>query len=65
MFVWKRPKINEKEAGDGPFLKKLGSCHTFIWDPQMKMNEIINQITKNDFFCFNGDKLCSYSMSVA
>ena len=23
MFAWKRPKINEKEAGDGPFLKKL------------------------------------------
>ena len=22
MFVWKRPKINEKEAGVGPFLKK-------------------------------------------
>ena len=22
MFVWKRPKINEKEAGDGPFKKK-------------------------------------------
>ena len=22
MFVWKRPKINKKEAGDGPFLKK-------------------------------------------
>ena len=23
MFVWKRPKINEKEAGDGPFFKEL------------------------------------------
>ena len=22
MFVWKRPKINEKEAGVGPFKKK-------------------------------------------
>ena len=21
MFVWKRPKINEKEAGEGPFKK--------------------------------------------
>ena len=24
MFVTKRPKINEKEAGDGPFKKQLG-----------------------------------------
>ena len=23
MFVWKRPKINEKEAGDGPFKKTI------------------------------------------
>ena len=22
LFVWKRPKINKKEAGDGPFFKK-------------------------------------------
>ena len=22
MFIWKRPKINEKEAGNGPFFKK-------------------------------------------
>ena len=24
MFVWKRLKINEKEVGDGPFLKQIG-----------------------------------------
>ena len=23
MFVWKLPKINEKEAGDGPFFKEF------------------------------------------
>ena len=23
MFVWKRPKINEKEAGDGPLKKHI------------------------------------------
>ena len=28
MFVWKRPKINEKEAGDGPFLKSA-NCWIF------------------------------------
>ena len=30
LFVWKRPKINEKEAGDSPFKKnkkKLGGSH--------------------------------------
>ena len=27
LFVWKRPKINEKEAGVGPF-KKLESKHS-------------------------------------
>ena len=25
MFVWKRPEINEKVAGDGPFFKKISS----------------------------------------
>ena len=26
MFVWKRPKLNEKEAGEGPFKKNNYSC---------------------------------------
>ena len=25
LFVWKRPKLNEKEAGDGPFINEMSS----------------------------------------
>ena len=30
MFVWKRPKINEKEAGNGPFKKRIIYLHASI-----------------------------------
>ena len=30
MFVWKRPKINEKEAGDGLFVKFTTFEHNVI-----------------------------------
>ena len=36
MFVWKRLKINGKEARDGPFfLKKVGTKNTIGNDSQM------------------------------
>ena len=40
MFVWKRPKINEKEAGVGPFfLKKKTSCFKDYLVPLVFSNE--------------------------
>ena len=38
LFVLKRPKINEKEAGDGPFfLKKENSIAVLLGNPLLGM----------------------------
>ena len=38
LFVLKRPKINEKEAGDGPFfLKKENSIAVLLANPLLGM----------------------------
>ena len=38
MFVWKRLKIKEEEAGNGPFFKKMGSPIFNMNQPRPRFN---------------------------
>ena len=60
MFVWKRPKVNKKEAGDGPFLHcfvilAIKNDLNLLRLETISRSELVNSFGKKSFFFFSSN----------
>ena len=64
MFVWKRPKINEKEAGVGPFFKKKKKKNTILDDSTVLRFDDFGTCTTDNGAAFCDMKLCDVKNNI-
>ena len=60
MFVWNRPKVNKKEAGDGPFLHcfvilAIKNDLNLLRLETISRSELVNSFGKKSFFFFSSN----------